>query len=105
MRRIFLKSDLVRQLGQKMPHIPERNIILAVNHIIDTLSHALANNGRIEIRGFGTWCLHHYAEREARNPRTNEKVRTPARSRAHFKMGKELKAQLNSAANTPIKND
>jgi integration host factor subunit beta len=56
----------------------------------------LSQNKRIEIRGFGSLCLHYHQPREARNPKTGEKVKTMGRYYTHFKPGKELRERVNN---------
>ena len=58
---------------------------------------AIAKGERIEIRGFGSFDLHHRAPRVARNPRTGETVNSPAKTAVHFKPGKDMKDRGNAA--------
>jgi len=51
------------------------------------MADAIARGERIEIRGFGSFDLHHRAPRVARNPRTGEAVNSPAKKAVHFKPG------------------
>jgi integration host factor subunit beta len=57
----------------------------------------LSKGGRVEVRGFGSFCLHYQARRNAHNPKTGEKVIAPPRYRVHFKPGKELRNRVNRA--------
>ena len=50
----------------------------------------------MEIRGFGSFRFRNRAPRKGRNPKTGEKVDVPPKKIPYFKMGKELKALLNS---------
>ncbi|MCP4042026.1 MAG: integration host factor subunit beta, partial [Gammaproteobacteria bacterium] len=49
---------------------------------------------RIEIRGFGSFSLHHHPARMGRNPKTGEPVSLPEKRVPHFKPGKELSAMV-----------
>jgi integration host factor subunit beta len=92
-----VKSELVRALNEKLPELQQRDVELAVNCMLNQMADALAQGERIEIRGFGSFDLHHRAPRIARNPRTGETVDLPAKVTIHFKPGKEMKDRVNAA--------
>lgn len=57
----------------------------------------LKEEGKIQLTGFGTFLLKEKAARDARNPRTGEEVRVPARKAVVFVPGvilNELKEEL-----------
>ena len=58
------------------------------------MSQSLSNGERIEIRGFGSFSLHHRPARIGRNPKTGESVALPAKFVPHFKPGKELRERV-----------
>lgn len=91
------KSELIAAIAEKYPNITEKDITTAVNHIIETMSDTLSEGGRIEIRGFGSFCLHYHPPRNAHNPKTGEKVLTKPKYSPHFKAGKELKERVEAA--------
>lgn len=64
--------------------------------IIDQMIRALSEGQRIEIRGFGSFSLHHRPPRIGRNPKTGEKVPLPEKYVPHFKPGKELRDRVNA---------
>lgn len=101
----MIKSELIANVAAKMTHLPEKQVADCVNHIIDLLSQALLNNQRIEIRGFGSFSLHHRPPRNAHNPKTGEKVVTEDKFSPHFKPGKELRERVNASyGKIPLKN-
>jgi integration host factor subunit beta len=59
----MIKSELVSKLTEQNPHLYQRDIEQVVNAILDTISDALAQGGRVELRGFGTFTV---KKREAR---------------------------------------
>ena len=69
----------------------ERVINAAIKIITDTL----AQGGKVQLLGFGTFEVHDRAERQGRNPRTGEVITLPATKRVHFKPFKALKAAVN----------
>lgn len=102
----MIKSDIINKICRKLNNLPEHTIASSVNCILEEISHNLAQNNRIEIRGFGSFCLHHHAPRDAHNPKTGEKVYTNAKYSPHFKTGKELRDRVNKAkGDYPIQED
>ncbi len=92
------KSELIELLAEQQPHLSQADVELAVRSIIEQLSRALADGERIEIRGFGSFCLHYRPPRMGRNPKTGEAVALPGKHVPHFKPGKELRERVNDAA-------
>jgi len=62
--------------------------------MIEAMTKALAQGGKVEIRGFGNFTVRQRAARKARNPRTGEMVEVPAKRVPHFKPSNELKAMV-----------
>jgi integration host factor subunit beta len=93
----MIKSELIANIAAKMTHLPEDKIASCVNHILDLMSDSLIQGRRIEIRGFGSFCLHYRAPRNAHNPKTGEKVITVAKYSPHFKPGKGLRDRINQS--------
>lgn len=87
----MIKSELISKLASKMPHLPEKDVSDCVKTILEQMADTLADKGRIEIRGFGSFCLHYRPPRNAHNPKTGEKVKTHAKYSPHFKPGKDLR--------------
>lgn len=85
------RSELVAQLAKRFPLLSLEDTDIAVKEILEALSETLANGRRVEIRGFGSFCLKYKAPRLARNPKTGEKIPLPARYVPHFKAGKEMR--------------
>jgi integration host factor subunit beta len=98
----MVKSELIHliteRLAEKRQHLPLEDVELSVNQIFDYLSETLSQNGRIEIRGFGSFNLHYRPPRNAHNPKTGEKLATIAKYMPHFKPGKELRERVNESA-------
>ncbi len=58
----------------------------------------MARDERVEIRGFGSFALHHRPARVGRNPKTGEPVQIPPKRVPHFKPGKEMRERVNALA-------
>lgn len=99
---MLIKSQLIAELSKNFPHLPEKDIALAVNTIIDHMSDTLSQGGRIEIRGFGSFNLHYRPPRRAHNPKTGEKLITNPKYAVHFKPGKEMRERVNANKHLPI---
>lgn len=92
------KSELIVKIAQNQPEFLPTDVESAVRVIIEHMSHSLACGDRVEIRGFGSFCLHYRAPRIGRNPKTGENVKLDGRSVPHFKPGKELRERVNACS-------
>lgn len=92
-----IKSAIIEQISLKQDHLSVHDITTSVNAILDKFSDHLANGGRVEIRGFGSFSLHYRPPRQAHNPKTGEKLMTPPKYAVHFKPGKELREQIDAS--------
>jgi len=72
-----------------------RDVELAVKLLLDDVITELADGGRVEIRGFGSFSVHYRPARRGRNPKTGESVDIPKKYVPHFKPGKELRERVN----------
>ncbi len=63
------KSELIERITDRHPDLSSKDIELAVKTILDTMSQALSQGDRIEIRGFGSFSLHFRNPRVGRNPK------------------------------------
>ena len=97
------KSELIEMVAKKQRHLPAKDVELAVKHLLELMSQALANGGRIEIRGFGSFSLHFRPPRMGRNPKSGEAVALSGKYVPHFKPGKELRERVNSNQHLEIK--
>ena len=91
------KSELIEKLTNKQNYIPVALVESTVKQIIDHMINILATDKRIEIRGFGSFSLHHRKARTGRNPKTGQSVQLQEKSVPHFKPGKELRDLVNQS--------
>ena len=91
------RSDLVEELAALLPFLMQRDAEQAVKALQDVIVDALVQGQRIEIRGFGSFSIHHRPERTGRNPRSGESVLVPAKRLPHFKPGKALREAVDFA--------
>ncbi len=88
------RSDLILKLAEQFPQLIAKDAELSVKVILDAMSRTLSKNGRIEIRGFGSFCLNHRLPRKGRNPKSGDIVQVPAKYAPHFRAGKELRERV-----------
>lgn len=93
----MVKSELIALMTSKFTQLPEKDIELCINQVLEYVSEALAKGERVEIRGFGSFSLHHRPSRNAHNPKTGAKVVTLPKYAPYFKPGKELRDRVNEA--------
>ncbi len=91
------KSEIINILSRKQSHLSSKDIELSVKILLEQMSDTLTNGARIEIRGFGSFSLHHRAARSGRNPKTGEQVLLSSKHVPHFKPGKELRERINES--------
>ena len=92
------KSELIKQMSDRLDQLSNRDVDLAVHTMIEIMSDRLASGGRIEIRGFGTFSNHFRHPRTVRNPKTGEVgIQKPGKFVPHFKPGKELRNRVNES--------
>ena len=85
------KSELIENLSTKHPTLSAKEVEGIVKDILELIAQSLEEGNRIEVRGFGSFSLHHRQPRVGRNP----SVKLDAKSVPHFKAGKELKDRVN----------
>ena len=91
------KSELIEQLSKQQSHLAFQDVELAVKCILEQMSQSLSTNERIEVRGFGSFSLHHRKPRMGRNPKTGDAVSLTEKYVPHFKPGKELRDRVDEA--------
>ena len=88
------RADLIRQLADKFHPLTAKDIELSVRAILDEMLRHLANGGRIEIRGFGSFGLNYRPPRKGRNPKSGATVMVLGKYAPHFRAGKELRERV-----------
>lgn len=88
------KSDLVKNLA-KRTDLPMRKAEEIVDMVFKTMTDALVEGDRIEIRGFGSFVVKEYKGYTGRNPKTGQKITVGSKYLPFFKTGKELKERVN----------
>jgi integration host factor subunit beta len=97
------KRELVDEVNKRFPYLSRRDSEIIINAIFDSITSALAEGGRIEIRGFGSFVVKHRRAREGRNPKTGQTVSVAAKRIPFFKVGKELRLRVDHKE--PVRED
>ena len=88
------KYDLSEEVAQRYPRYSRREVETMVNAVFDSMTAALAQGERIELRGFGVFEVRQRPARQGRNPRTGAIVAVAAKRIPFFKVGKDLRARV-----------
>ena len=92
----MIRSELLQALAKDNPDLRAEEIEQVADIFFDEITQRLAEGGRVELRGFGTFTTRHRDARTGRNPRTGEAVNVPAKRVPYFKPGKEMRDRLNA---------
>lgn len=90
----MIKSELTDAIRTHFPDLDTRTIDVSVAAILKAITQTLSEEGRIEIRGFGSFSVQQRPPRVGRNPRSGESVSVPAKGVIRFKAGKELRERV-----------
>ena len=89
------KRKLIDAL-KKETGITKNEATAVVNLFFNEKANALANGGRVEIRGLCSFYVKKYKAYTGRNPKTGEQVKIKPKKLPFFKCGKELKERVDS---------
>tara|TARA_B100000963_G_scaffold341870_1_gene342062 strand:- start:13 stop:288 length:276 start_codon:yes stop_codon:yes gene_type:complete len=89
------KSDFISLLSKNLEDYNEIDINLAADLIQKVIIESLRKRNRVEIRGFGSFCLRDRKSIRARNPKSGESIELPKRSMPYFRASKLLKQRIN----------
>ena len=87
------RSDLISAI-KKEAELTNNESEKIVNEFFGAITQTLANNERVEIRGFGSFTVNGYKPYVGRNPKTGVKINVPSKKLPFFKVGKELKNRV-----------
>ena len=92
---VLIRSELVTQLAAENLGLTVLDIEAIVETFFEDIIEQLAADGRIELRGFGTFSTRARDGRIGRNPRTGDSVDIASKRVPYFKPGKEMRDRLN----------
>lgn len=89
------QSELIDILATKMPGHSKMDIERIVRTFFDSITKALEQNRRVELRGFGSFQVKHRPARVGCDPRTGNSISVDERHIPYFKSGKAMHQTLN----------
>ena len=87
------KTELIASVAEAAG-ISKKDAAAAVDATFASISKAMAEGDKVQLIGFGTFEVRERAAREAKNPRTDEKLQIAACKVPAFKAGKALKDSI-----------
>ncbi len=87
------KKNIVRRIADELDRT-ELETRLIVQKTLDAIINVLAEEGRVELRNFGVFTVKKRKPRQARNPRTGEKVMVGERFTVTFKPGRVVEERV-----------
>mgnify|MGYP001350773818 FL=1 len=89
------KSDFISLLSENLHDYNEIDVSLSADLIQKVIIESLKKRNRVEIRGFGSFCIRDRKSIRARNPKSGESIELPKRSIPYFRASKLLKQRIN----------
>ncbi|MBF0230428.1 MAG: integration host factor subunit beta [Desulfamplus sp.] len=89
------KLELIAALKDKSG-LTKSEAAEVVEIFFNSLTNALVNGERVEIRGLCSFFIKEYESYTGRNPKTGDKVTIPPKKLPFFKCGKELKEMVDN---------
>lgn len=87
------KKEIVRSISEDLG-LTQLKAKQIVQKVFEAILKALVEEGRVELRNFGVFEVKRRGPRKARNPKTGEKVRVPAKSVVTFKPGQIMQQRV-----------
>ncbi len=88
------KTELVNAMTTETG-VSKKDVEKVLNSFINVVSNEMANKGKVQLVGFGTFETRQRAARKGLNPQTKEEIEIPACTVPAFKAGKALKDKVN----------
>ncbi len=88
------RADLVNAMANETA-FSKKDVEKVLNSFINVVSNEMANKGKVQLVGFGTFETRQRAARKGLNPQTKEEIEIPACTVPAFKAGKALKDKVN----------
>ncbi|PWB79894.1 MAG: integration host factor subunit beta [Candidatus Methylomirabilota bacterium] len=91
------KADLVELVAARV-YLTKKDTEVVIDTILDSITRALASHddGKVELRGFGSFRTRQRRARQGRNPQSGQAVHVPSKRIPFFKPGKELRQLIDN---------
>ena len=87
------KKDVINSMAEKTS-LTKKDAEKALNALVETIEESMVKGEEVAFVGFGKFEIKERAERIARNPRTGEEIKVPAKKVVTFKAGKTLQEKV-----------
>ena len=89
------RSDLIRSIQVQFKNMRNADAMAMLDAVVDSVKNAIADDKRIEIRGFGTFQQRTRSTKNGYNPSTGQAMFLPANKTILFKPSRELTKKMN----------
>jgi len=90
------RRELVAAVGCEHPDMTDKEVERIVACIFAEITDRLAEGGRVELRGFGSFSTRAHRARTGRNPRTGTTVAVDAKRVPFFKASRTVGLRINA---------
>lgn len=95
----MIKLDILKHLARELK-MNERESLIITDAIIDSVREVIMDQGRLEMRGFGTFHVRERKGKVGRNPRNRKEFPIHAHKVVVFKAGKDVREAILRAKRT-----
>ncbi len=88
------KSEFVQRISSKRKELGDKNVRKSIDTILESITVAMIEQQRVEIRGFGSFYPKYHAARRSRNPQSGEVFQSPEKIVMRFRPAKELRERI-----------
>jgi DNA-binding protein HU-beta len=90
------KNELARELAEEMD-VPRRQVADLIEAMLEKITDVLKSGDKVQLTPFGQFKVRDRAARIARNPKTGEPIKVPAKRVLKFIAGRTLKEAVGTA--------
>ena len=96
--QVMTKTELAGRVASRA-HLTRRQTEIIIDIFLSSITQALKDGDKVELRGFGSFVVRNRHARQGRNPRTGGRVPVPAKRVPFFRTGNELRVRVMSVEN------
>ena len=90
------RPEFIKKLKAKHPKLNKSQLETIIDTFFQAIENALKEKKSVELRGFGTFFIREIKEKySARNPKTEELIYVPKKSKVRFRASKKSKEFIN----------
>ena len=89
------RSDIIRTIQVQFKNMRATDAAAVLDTVVDEMISSIANDDRIEIRGFGSFQVRKHSTKNGYNPTTGETMIVPAGWTVLFKPSRDLTKKMN----------